>query len=84
MHFWLADRAFYHDEYSWEFVESHYRQALALDPNNITVNLWYGIHLSYRGMNDRAKKQFEIVLAVDPENEQARQALEKLSGIGRT
>ncbi len=43
-----------------------YEKALALDPNDVTSNFWYGTFLAETGYQAQANQQFDKTLAIDP------------------
>jgi tetratricopeptide (TPR) repeat protein/O-antigen ligase len=70
LHFWIADRSFYHrDEYGWNFTESYYKKALQLAPKNAFYRMWHGIHLFYLGKYEEAVKDLEMALTMDIDQE---------------
>lgn len=77
VHFHLADRAFYRKDHSWEYVQNHYRQALALDPDNDYFRFWHGLHLYYRGFYDEAIKELDQAFTLNPKNQEAKDWLQK-------
>ncbi len=54
-----------------------YRQALAIEPYNRTVHRMLGDHFWRRGMNDKARAQYEYVLSLFPDPK-ARESLNAL------
>jgi tetratricopeptide (TPR) repeat protein len=58
-----------------EKANSFIEKALELQPQSVAYLNNYGVILADRGMMDRAKIQWQKVLAVDPNNEAARQNL---------
>ena len=43
-----------------------YEKALALDPNDVTSNFWYGTFLAETGYEAKGNQQFDKTLAIDP------------------
>jgi len=53
LHFWIADRSYY-EKKDWIFTKSQYNIVFQLEPNNSVYRMWYGIHLTEKGLLKKA------------------------------
>ena len=61
-------------------AESHFRKALALDPQNATLHYLFGRYYQSFDMKSRALAEFKTALKIDPGLSKARTALVELKG----
>ena len=52
--------------WQWEDAERHFRNAVALAPNDAGIHHWYGVHLYAVGDADSSVAAFERARALDP------------------
>lgn len=71
LHFWIADRNAYGNEFPLEFTEEHYRVVFENAPRNAEYRKWYGMHLGFKRKYGRAVEnlQMAIDMGLDPESE---------------
>jgi tetratricopeptide (TPR) repeat protein len=50
----------------WRKAEPYFQRAVAADPKDSTIRLWYGAHLSKLGRSGDALRQLRIGLELDP------------------
>jgi len=50
----------------YEQARAEYEQALALEPDDVTANFWYAIHLTQAGYTARGNTLLDRVLMLDP------------------
>ncbi len=53
-------------EWDWPAAEELYRKAIALNPNDSSAHLYYGVVLSIEGHNAEAEREVEIARRIDP------------------
>ncbi|HEY8563485.1 MAG TPA: protein kinase [Pyrinomonadaceae bacterium] len=52
--------------YDWEGSVKHYRDALAIDPDNVTAQFWLGIHYIQTRRYEDAIRQIEKAVEIEP------------------
>jgi tetratricopeptide (TPR) repeat protein len=53
-------------DWDWSGAEAEYRQAIALDPNNVSAHDWYSFYLVAMGRPDEALREIERARDLDP------------------
>jgi TolB-like protein/Tfp pilus assembly protein PilF len=53
-------------DWDWQTAESEYRQAIRLDPNDVTAHHWYAEFLSFQGRFDEAFAEIDRAEQFDP------------------
>jgi adenylate cyclase len=51
---------------NWAVAESHFRQSLAMDPDNAFARYWYSLLLDGQGRHDEALEQATLAMELDP------------------
>ena len=77
-HTLLASYLFWYN-HDWPAAEQEYRRALELNPNSLIAHLWYGLDLTIVGHHDRAIRELEKAVELDPAFPLAR--IQLISGL---
>lgn len=63
-----ASLAFVKEYYEWDWpgADTEYQKAIELNPGYATAHQWYGMYFMKSGQFERARKELELALRVDP------------------